>query len=350
MSEITDFLSNLKPSIPFLVTLTVVTGILVLTHWILDRRSAVRPSSDYRRQLIMVAATFFGLVLVILVSPLSENQEGQLLRLLGILLSGALALSSTTLLGNALAGLMLRAVRSFRMGDFVRVKDQFGRVSGRGLFHTEIQTPQRDLVTIPNLYLVTNPVQVVRQSGTIVSAEVSLGYDVPRERIESLLLQAAEAAELEDPFVHVIELKDFAVVYRISGLLTEVKHLLRARSRLREQMLDVLHGGGVEIVSPGFVNRREVGDRVFVPPVLVETEPLPQPEETSEAVAFDKAEAAAQEQSLEVRLDEANAEIEELEAQLKGAPEERKSALEAQLTSLRASRDRLVETIKRTSR
>ena len=143
MSEITDFLSNLKPSIPFLVTLTVVTGILVLTHWILDRRSAVRPSSDYRRQLIMVAATFFGLVLVILVSPLSENQEGQLLRLLGILLSGALALSSTTLLGNALAGLMLRAVRSFRMGDFVRVKDQFGRVSGRGLFHTEIQTPRR---------------------------------------------------------------------------------------------------------------------------------------------------------------------------------------------------------------
>ena len=44
----------------------------------------------------------------------------------------------------------------------------FGRVTERGLFHTEIQTEDRDLVTLPNLYLVTNPVKVVRTFLTVL--------------------------------------------------------------------------------------------------------------------------------------------------------------------------------------
>ena len=63
----------------------------------------------------------------------------------------------------------LRAVRNFRMGDFIRVAEHFGRVSERGLFHTEIQTENRDLTTLPNLFLVTHPVTTIRTSGTIVS-------------------------------------------------------------------------------------------------------------------------------------------------------------------------------------
>lgn len=44
-----------------------------------------------------------------------------------------------------------------------------------------------DLTTLPNLYLVINPVTTLRESGTVVGAEVSLGYDVPRQKIEQLL-------------------------------------------------------------------------------------------------------------------------------------------------------------------
>ena len=54
-----------------------------------------------------------------------------------------------------------------------------------------IQTEFRDLVTVPNLYLVTPPLRVVRASGTIISAEVSLGYDVPRMDVADMLCKAA---------------------------------------------------------------------------------------------------------------------------------------------------------------
>jgi small-conductance mechanosensitive channel len=181
-------------------------------------------------------------------------------------LSAAIALSSTTILGNALAGVMLRVIRNFRMGDFIRSGDHFGRVSERGLFHTEIQTEDRDLTTLPNLYLVTHPVKTIRSSGTVISASVSLGYDVPRAVVEELLLESARQAGLKDPFVQIHELGDFSVSYRIAGLLGEVKQILSARSRLRANVMDRLHEGGVEIVSPRFMNIRALGrERVFIP-------------------------------------------------------------------------------------
>ena len=345
MEPITSILSNLRPAVPLAVALGVFAATLLVTHWFLERRYADRPSHSYRRQLTMLAITLVGLIVAILVSPLSENEEGELLRLIGIVLSGAIALSSTTLLGNALAGLMLRAVRNFRMGDFVRVGDHFGRVSDRGLFHTEVQTAQRDLITLPNLFLVTNPVKVVRESGTIISAEVSLGYDVPRTQVERLLREAAEAAELADPFVHVVELGDFSVVYRVSGLLSEVKGLLRARSRLREELLDALHKGGVEIVSPGFMNRRAVEGRVFVPPIEQGTvKPEQSVEESAEAVAFDKAEEAESTEDLRARVEEMRIKGEDLEKQLREAQDDgERDRLEKRIAELRAMRERLAQ-------
>ena len=62
-----------------------------------------------------------GLIAVVLALPFGEATRGQVLSVVGLLLSAIIALSTTTFVANALAGLMLRFVRSFRPGDFVRV-------------------------------------------------------------------------------------------------------------------------------------------------------------------------------------------------------------------------------------
>ena len=61
---------------------------------------------------------------------------------------------------------LAKASELLMTGDFISAGDQFGRVTERGLFHTEIQTETRDLTTVPNLFLVTHPVTTVRSSGT----------------------------------------------------------------------------------------------------------------------------------------------------------------------------------------
>lgn len=246
------------------------------------------------RHVLILLLCVAAVLLLILILPISDVMRGQILNLLGIVITAVIALSSTTFVANAMAGILLTLIKSYRIGDFIRINDQFGRVTVRGLFHTEIQTEDRDLTTFPNLYLATNPLTVVSASGTVISTVLSLGYDLPHSRVETLLLQAAGEAGLEEPFVQVIELGDFSITYKVSGFLSEVKGLLSAKSRFKKQVLDVLHGNGVEIASPTIMNQRPVPSDMQFIPEMIEVNPRPAVDQEAipEDVMFEKADDA----------------------------------------------------------
>jgi len=191
-----------------------------------------------------------------------------------------------------------------------------------GLFHVEIQTEDRDLTTVPNLYLVSNPVKVTRSSGTIVSAKVSLGYDVPYPLIKKQLVSAGESAGLQDVYVQVKDLGDFSVTYRVAGLLKTIKNLLTTRSILREMMLDRLHEAGIEIVSPSFMNQRHLPETTqFIPEISSQgtsSRKVPAPEE----IVFDKAEEAKSIENLIDRQKELSQQLETLKLELSEASQE----------------------------
>ena len=197
MDNLLNLLGSLKSVIWGTVLVIGVMAALGILNKFLQKNSAQMTGRRFRNQLIMSGAIFFGLMMVILALPIDATTRGQLLSLIGIIISAGIALSSSTILGNAMAGIMLKTVRNFHSGDFVKVEEHFGRVTERGLFHTEIQTPERDLITLPNMYLATTPVRVILSSGTVVSATVSLGYDIPHSKIEDILLKAAARRRAE---------------------------------------------------------------------------------------------------------------------------------------------------------
>lgn len=261
-----------------------------------------------------IAIALLGLLVVIFVLP--EGTDSNLaFSAFGLIVTGALAISSQSIISNAMAGLMLRSVSSFKPGDFVEVADQMGRVTELGLFHTEIQTADRDLVTLPNALMVNQPVRVVRASGTIVSATASLGYDVSRHTLEDLFVQAAEAAGLIEPFVQVLELGDYSVNYRIAGFLEDPRSLLAARSRLRGSILDTLHTAGVEIMSPMYIARRSASNEPLLPdgdgPSIDA-----QLRRTAESRVFDKADGAAKLEETKRNLADAEESLALLELEL----------------------------------
>ena len=156
---------------------------------------------------------------------------------------------------------------------------------------------------------------MVRPSGTFISSTVSLGYDVPREKVEKCLLEAAEHADLIDPFVFVMALGDFSITYQAAGFLKDVKYLISAESALRESMLDSLHRAGIEIVSPTFMNQRQLDqERVFIPrPSLARKDVTSSPGDSRpEELMFDKAEKAESEAKVEHQLEAVVDEIDKL--------------------------------------
>jgi small-conductance mechanosensitive channel len=331
----------LRDWLPVLITLLFGSLTLAGAYRLLIKRAPPTSSSLATRQLMMAALTGIFIIVIILELPIGDAPRGQLMSLLGILVTAAVALSSTTLLGNAMAGLMLKSIRNFKPGDFIIVDGHRGRVSELGLLRTEIQTERRNLTTLPNLFLVNNPVTVVRPSGTFISATVSLGYDVPREKIEKCLVAAAEHAGLIDPFVFVLELGDFSITYQAAGFLEQVKYLISAESELRECMLDSLHRAGIEIVSPTFMNQRPLKpEQVFIPKVRhpVKT-PLAADESRPEERMFDKADLAEKEGKAEAQLKEVLDELEKLEKnESEGADAE---ASQSRIDELQARRAKL---------
>lgn len=335
-----DILETATRFLPLLVTATVVMLVLVVTDRSLKRRWKDRPDAQFRFQLIMLALTFAGILAVIVAMPVTDALRAQLLSLIGILLSAAIALSSTTFIGNIMAGIMLKAMRNVRPGDFITVAELTGRITEMGLLHTEIQTEFRDLVTVPNLYMVTQPVKVVRASGTIITAEVSLGYDVAHRRVVEVLRGATGEAGLGEGFVQVRALGDFSVVYRVAGLLEDGKSLISARSRLHEAMLDALHEAGIEIVSPNFMNTRALSpDRPIIPERPAPGPAAETPAPTAEDIAFDKAEDAASIETIRKA-------IEKLDAELEGLAEAKEADAGQRRPLLERRRELLVERLR----
>lgn len=345
MSPIDHFFNTLPIFLPVLLVLALVSSGLWLAHWFFFRRNGGLKEEDrFAARVGMLLLVGIGIVFFLLALPLDKETHKELFQLLALVITAVITLSSTTFVSNALAGFMLRGMKSFRLGDFLRVENQFGRITERGLFHTEIQTEERDLTTLPNLFLVSHPITVLRSSGTIVSATVSLGYDISHQTIEKQLAEAALAAKLNDPFVHIMELGDYSVTYRVSGFLSEVKQLLSARSKLRAKMLSALHNAGIEIVSPVVMNQRRLEDGVRVLPPqssgLIDVDDQ-DGESNPESLIFDKADAMAQIQALKEQRDTIREEIVSLESQAKSKKEHIGPWIERRITRIRQEEERL---------
>lgn len=296
MSILNSVVEFIIPFLPIFVTF-ILLGLLLWGAYriLIGKHPNLGSERLFPRQLVMLGLTFACVIAIALALPVSESTRNQIVALIGLITSGIFAFSSSTIFANLMAGIMLRVTKPFRTGDFINInKEYFGRVVERGLLDTEIQTENRELIALPNTYMITNPISVVRSSGTIVSTTLSLGYDIHHSKVESLLLEAAQECGLEEPFVHVLELGNYSITYKISGLLTDIKSLLTSRSNLCLCVLDVLHKNRIEIMSPAFMNQRRLPDDLKIIPVVTETKPSDEIVSVAEEVVFDKAERAEQ--------------------------------------------------------
>lgn len=285
--------SLIVPYLPLLLVSGAAAMFLGLGHrLLLARRKDLGSEARLPRQLLLLVLTVLVLIVLIIVAPLPESTRNQILALLGLVLSGVVALSAAPFVTNFMAAVMLRVTRPFVVGDFIHIGGMYGKVSQRGLFDTEIQTENRELIAIPNATFITQPVTVVRSSGVIISTTISLGYDLGCSQVEPLMLKAAANAGLQDPYVHIIELQDSAVNYKVFGLLVDVETALTARSELNRQLLSTLHTAGLEIVSPSIARHITQSPDVPIIPIEKSTPRKGKTQDNSvkaEEIVFDKA-------------------------------------------------------------
>lgn len=308
------FKSFFEPTIILLILII----LLVFNAWVFRKFKSTASNGIITQRTVSFLLILVGTLVFILALPIDKSLKGQILSFLGIIISAGIALSSTTILGNLIAGFMNNSMNRFRNGDLINIENMQGRVIRKSAFHTEIQLEDSNFITIPNLYIASNPVKLIRKTNTVISTTVSLGYDVPRHEIEEALKKAAEETGLTDPYVYITNLGDFSVVYKIHGFLKDSSKFFSTSSQLNAQVMDKLHERNIEIVSPTFMNQRRVDEKQFVSEQKANKKHQEE-KSTPEDLVFDEAIKSEKLEKKKDYIKEIEKKQEQLKAQLKEA-------------------------------
>jgi small-conductance mechanosensitive channel len=208
-----------------------------------------------------VVIVALGLVMAYPFIPGSDSQAFKGVSLfLGVLVS----LGSTSVIGNLVAGIMVVYMRSFHVGDIIKVGEEFGRVVETDVLATRLRTPKNVEITIPNSTMMSSNVinfsQRAREDGLILHTEVTIGYNTAWRQVHAMLLRAAARTsgllKEPEPFVLQRELGNFAVAYQINGYTHEPERMQRIYSELHRNILDEFNEFGVEIMTPSYEGDR----------------------------------------------------------------------------------------------
>ena len=182
---------------------------------------------------------------------------------LSVLVGLMVSLGASNLVGQAAAGLILMYTRTFRVGEYVRIQDTEGTVVELGMFMTRVRTGLGDEVMLPNNTVLANVSRNfsrgLGEPDFIITASVTIGYDVPWRQVHAMLEEAARATpgvrDEPPPRVFQTALNDFYVAYQLSARCAAEGALARAEaaSRLHANIQDVFNEHGVQIMSPHYL-------------------------------------------------------------------------------------------------
>ena len=204
------------------------------------------------------ASVWFGGMYLAL-SELGIELFGVLASLAVFSLIIGLAMQQT--LGNIINSFMLALDQPFEVGDRIEVEGKIGSVVSVGILSTKILTHEENLVVIPNNSLVNSTViNHARGGGDGVGRRISLvqdigvGYEEDISHVKYTMLQLMRECPYiiskPEPRVLLIELGEYAKIFRMYGWVEDYSDEFVARDWLLKSVDERFSSEGIEIPFP----------------------------------------------------------------------------------------------------
>jgi len=272
-----DFL----PSLIFIIVIIFITRYVIrvlrdIVDDIEDEKFIIQGfPKDWANTTQKIISLFIWAFALVMIYPHLPGSTSPAFKGVSIFIGAIVSFGSTSAIANIIAGVVITYMRPYQIGDRVRIQDTVGDVIEKSLLVTRIRTIKNEDVTIPNANIIIN--HLVNYSanadtgGLILHTSVTIGYDVPRDQVEKLLIEAASKSlhiEKEPPpFVLQTSLDDNYVSYEINAYSKEAKKMAVIYSDIHKNILDVFNKAGVEILSPQYIAARD-GNLTTVPSQL----------------------------------------------------------------------------------
>lgn len=216
-------------------------------HWI-------NPTFNIARVVVILIALVFAV-------PYIPGSDSAAFQGLTILVGAMLSLGANSVVSNMLAGLFVIYRRSTSIGDRIQIGDHIGDVVQIKLMETHLKSIKNELISIPNAQLMNSDVvnfsKKTDGSGLLLHTTVGIGYEEPPEKIEAMLIEAANRTKgikaKPEPFVLWTALADYAINYQINGYTTRGSIIPKIRSDLHRNIVAVFNENNVQIMTPSYI-------------------------------------------------------------------------------------------------
>jgi small-conductance mechanosensitive channel len=272
-----DFL----PSLIFIIVIIFITRYVIrvlrdIVDDIEDEKFIIQGfPKDWANTTQKIISLFIWAFSLVLIYPHLPGSTSPAFRGVSIFIGAIVSFGSTSAIANIIAGVVITYMRPYQIGDRVKIQNTTGDVIEKTLLVTRIRTIKNEDVTIPNANIINNHLinysANVDKNGLLLHTSVTIGYDVPWNQVEKLLIEAAsKSLHIEPdpaPFVLQTSLDDNYVSYEINAFSKEAKKMALIYSDIHKNILDVFNTAGVEILSPQYIAARD-GNLTTVPSQL----------------------------------------------------------------------------------
>jgi small-conductance mechanosensitive channel len=199
---------------------------------------------------------------IIVIYPYLPGSDSAVFQGVSVFVGIVLSLSSSSAIGNLIAGLVITYMRPFQIGDRIRIGDVVGFVVEKSAIVTRIRTVKNEYVTFPNRTVLNSSIinynysSREKEDGLILSIDITMGYTVPWRKVHELLISAASntpyTQKKPQPFVLQTALDDFYCRYQINVYTKEIGKILAIYSNLYQNIQDVFTEAGIDLNCPHY--------------------------------------------------------------------------------------------------
>ncbi|PZV13478.1 MAG: mechanosensitive ion channel protein [Leptolyngbya sp.] len=193
-----------------------------------------------------------------------------------LVVSALLTLGAASAVSNIIGGFIVVYTRSFQIGDMIKIGELIGIVLEKDVLVTRIRTPKNVVITIPNSTILGSNIinystlakDLGDTTGLILHTTITLGYDIPWQKVHEVLIQAAQATPKilsnPAPFVLQTSLNDYHVSYELNAYTDSPECSPAIYSDLHRNIQNKCNEVNIEIMSPSFLAMRD-GNHSTIP-------------------------------------------------------------------------------------
>lgn len=194
----------------------------------------------------------------ILIYNLIPNSDDPVFQGVSVFAGVIFSLGSTTVINNFVSGFVITYMRSFKVGDRIKIGDIVGDVIEKTPLVVRIKTPKNEVITMPNSSVMS--AQTINYSasahdfGLILYLNVSVDLATPWKQVHDLLLKVAYRTEnlskKQKPFIQQDKIHDLAVDYQLNVYIKDASLMSKVYSDLRQNVQDVFNEAGIDLFTP----------------------------------------------------------------------------------------------------